>query len=240
MPSIPTSNKMFFCRVTTPPISIPNNLFIKTKFYTHQFTDFFYVHEHGHKTEKPHYHLLIICKTTKQEITKWIKDNFKVKGNEQFSVSDKYEPESRDESLIYMLKGGLNELQGPMQLAPETLENLKENYKNLIKKKQKDIDLKFEHYYNLIEKELKDKFNHYNYSGVNEFLSKLEHQQLFKIIYKILIKDAINRRTLFRRNIVSEHAFVYTCHFASPKQLHTILEQSTIKEIDKHFEKPLD
>ena len=98
-----------------------------------------------------------------------------------------------------MLKGGLNELQGPTQLAPELIEQLENDYKKLLKNKKSDIDQKFEHYYELIQEQLKDKFNKHRYTGVNEFLSKLEHQQLFKIIYNILIKDAISRRTFISK-----------------------------------------
>ena len=236
MPSIPKTLKMFFCRVTVPTTDLSSyDLSVQTKFYNHPFEEFFYVHEVGHKTEKPHFHLLIICKTTKIEITKWIRTNFNVTGNKQFSVVDKYAPDSILESLTYMHKGGLNQIYGKNEISIETLEQLKNNYKNILKDKKTNIDKKFEYYYDLILEQLETKFNKYNFNGYKEYLEQLEHTQLYKIIYDILLRNAISRRTLFRKNIIAEHAFVYCCHFADNKQLSIILDEVKDRECDKVF-----
>lgn len=238
MPTIPSNTKLYFCRITAPSNTIEAlklNLFIQTKHYKHNFTSLYYVHETGIKTEKPHYHLLIKCKTTKIEISKWIKQTFTLSGNEQFSVSDKYEETSWEKSLAYMHKGGINEIydaltQTKLEINEEYSNKLTELFNPNHTKKLKD-DTTFTHYMNLMitnynantETDLKLKFQQYNYD------------ELLKKIFYVLIKDAIKQRKRIMRTNLYDWSFTLTLHLCSYKEQERLIEKTLEETISKNL-----
>lgn len=252
MPSIPSASKMFFCRVTAPlntDLMDRLPMVIKTKFYSHPI-EFYYVHEEGLKTQKPHYHLLMICKTTKIEIIKYIKENFKVKGNEEYSVKDTYKPESKDMSLAYMLKGGLNDLiefniyKPGMVLCPLDAEDemqfyvdtpkyneLIELYKKIRGLKEKEVDDKFESYMNLVKEKLCG-----NYGDINVIMSKLGYIDVLKKIYYILIRDAISKRKRIMRCLLWDWSFTLTLHIATPSEQNKLINRTIDEQIKKNLD----
>lgn len=217
MPSIPKTLKMFFCRVTRPynqdvADSMISRKFIQTKFYKHDFEVIAFCHEVGNKTEKPHYHILYICKTTKSEIAKLLKDIFSIDncaGNKDFSVSDKYPPASFKISLAYMYKGGANKdrFHCATKKLPElfTIEDLIEIYEsNNCFMKLSVQQKKFKYYYELIKSKIPP--GPYNYAHY-------EKDELFSRIYSILLMDAKMRNVFFRFNIIAEQTRVLVFHF---------------------------
>ena len=227
MPSIPTSTKLFFCRITLPHNQTHEDLVmlsktISNKFYSHWIDFVALVHEIGEKTKKPHYHILIICKTTKPEIAKWLKTIFGVDGNEQYSIVDKYRPETFPISLAYMYKGGKNIL----KFKSWNLEYLKPSEAELIEiynlnnkfQKLSDAQKKFAYYYEMVKEQLP--------SWTMTLPSK---EKLFTLIYRILLKDAIKQKVLFRFNIISEHARCILIHI-NPYLIEHYCEQAQEKE----------
>lgn len=231
MPTKPTCVKMFFCRITVPldedlMESLP--LLIKTKFYNHPFDEFHWVHETGFKTEKPHYHILILCKTTKVEIQKWIKEQFKVNGNESFAVTDKYDKTSRNESLSYMLKAGLNKLRSSIKMESELIEELKELYRNKKILKDNEKDDKFEYYLNLVKTKLCG-----NYGDINVIMRDLDYVTVLKKIYYILIKNAISQRKRIMRCMLWDWSFTLTLHLCNDKEQNKLINRTIDEEIQK-------
>ena len=222
MPSIPTKIKLFFCRITRPfDLDTFENLHlnlthISNKFYSHPIDVLAYCHEVGLKTEKPHYHLLIICKTTKPEVTKLIKNFFKVTGNEDFSVVDKYLPETVNISLSYMFKGGSNgekfrmffkTADGSMP-SEETLIEIYNNNNQFMK--LSDAQKKFKFYLDLVKKELP------NWVTMDNFqigsLCMPSKENLFKWVYRILLKETLSHNVFFRFSTIQEHTRVICLH----------------------------
>jgi len=236
MPSIPTKSKMFFCRITRPlDLEIFENLHlslthISNKFYTHPIDVLAYCHEVGHKTEKPHYHLLIICKTTKPEVSKLLKTFFGCAGNEDFSVVDKYLPETVNISLSYMFKGGSNgekfrmffkTADGSMP-SEQTLIEIYNNNSQFTK--LSDAQKKFKYYYELVKQELPQ------WCLVSAPpMQPPSKEKLFFFIYRILLNEAMRTKTLFRFNIISEHARCILIHI-NPHLIHDYSELAQIKE----------
>lgn len=238
MPIIPFASKLFFCRVTAPdsPTILDNlDLYIKTKHYNHPFDKFFHIHEIGIKSEKPHYHLLIVCRTTRIEITKWIKNNFNVTGNQQFSVSDKYTPDSYESSLAYMYKGGLNEIyenKVKMNLTEETIEKLKSLYMPNKKSIDYKNDEKFEYYMKLI-------INNYNCATEKDLKIRLANNtycEVLKKLFYVIIKDAIKSRKRIMRCNLYDWSFTLTLHLCSFEQQEKLIN----KTIDETLEKNLN
>ena len=236
MPSIPTKTKMFFCRITRPfSLIVFENLHeelthISNKFYSHSIDVLAYCHEVGHKTEKPHYHLLIICKTTKPEVSKLIKQFFNCAGNEDFSVVDKYLPETVNISLSYMFKGGSNgekfrmffkTADGSMPSEQTLIEIYKDNNQFT---KLSDAQKKFSYYYELVKKELPQWC--LQSTPPMQLPTK---EKLFFMIYRILLNEAIRTKTLFRFNIISEHARCILIHI-NPVLVHWYSELAQITE----------
>ncbi len=239
MPSIPTKPKMFFCRITRPFSQIifetlhDELTHITNKFYSHPIDVLAYCHEVGKETEKPHYHLLIICKTTKHEVTKLIKQFFNCSGNEDFSVVDKYCPSTFNISLSYMFKGGTNGEKfrvfiksADFPYAMPSEQTMIEIYNNNSQfTKISDAQKKFKYYFDLVKKELPQ----WTLQETNNPLQIVTKEKLFFFIYRILLQDAIKTKTLFRFNIISEHARCILIHI-NPVLVHWYSEQSTIKE----------
>lgn len=243
MPCTPTALKMFFCRVTAPlnedlVDKLPR--YIKTRHYVHYFEEFYYVHECGHKTEKPHYHFLIICKTTKSEIQKWIKYHWNVvnydvddknSGNAIFAVSDRYAPESKDMSLAYMLKAGVNYLYEPMKTEHKYVDEKK--YLELIElyktKLQKTIDKdknQFDIKYNFIYNKLKD---YYNQSIKDDYI------ELIKFIYYELIKYEIAQRKIIKRYNLWDWSFTLALHLSTCKARIQLMQKTIDQQIEKNL-----
>ena len=249
MPTKPTSLKMFFCRITQPyDDTIWNDipLYIQTKFYKHFFAETYYVHETGIKTDKPHYHLLILCKTTKIEIQKWIKANFKVDGNKEYSVTDKYKIETKDISLAYMLKGGLNTLYEFTIYKPgfsttpidedeynyyidtdkynEIIEIFKKSneFKTIVK------DDKFEYYMTLVKSKICG-----NYGDINVIMRDLDYADVLRKIYYVLIKDAIAKCKRIMRCNLWDWSFTLTLHLCSTKEQDKLIRKTIDNELDK-------
>lgn len=233
MPTVPTVARLFFCRLTMPSNQelmdniLTSNMCCGAKHYTHPFLHFFYVHETGHKTNKPHYHFAIICKTNKPVIQEWIRRHFGLVGNEQFQVSDKYLPETLDETLSYMYKGGINVI----KVKPNNNYNIDESKLITLLNNRTTVnkgDDKFHHYFDIIKNRLKYKLQ--DISIIND------RQRLFNEIYKILMNEAISSCKLFRRNIIAEHAFVYLCHFSKPDMQEEIIRESGDTQYNKIFD----
>lgn len=251
MPSIPSASKMFFCRVTAPLNEdlvehIPK--IIKTKFYSHPIEEFYYVHEKGVKTEKPHYHFLIICKTTKHEIIKYFKTNFNVYGNKDYQINDKYKIETKDLSLAYMLKGGLNKLyefniyKPGMVLCPHDAEDEMKFYVDtskynelinitLSKHKDKIKDDKFEYYMNLVKTKLCG-----NYGDINVIMSKLDYITVLKKIYNILIRDDISKRKRIMRCLLWDWSFTLTLHLCTYEEQNKLIDRTINEQIKKNLD----
>jgi len=245
MPTTPSTPKMFFCRVTAPyDENHMDNLTgsIKTKFYHHTFEEFYYVHETGLKTEKPHYHLLIVCKTTKIEIQKWIKESWKCDGNESFSVSDKYLIDSKDISLAYMLKGGMNKLFERSYLKPGWLlsptdidfensvyiDNAKyieliEIFKGFKSKTIQKHDNQFETYMTMIKDKLRYEYNE-------------SYESILRKIYYLLIKDAIAQRKRIMRCNLWDWSFTLTLHVCSGTEQNKLIHRTIDQELDKKLQ----
>lgn len=255
MPCTPTALKMFFCRVTAPlnedlVSKLPR--YIKTKHYVHYFEEFYYVHECGCKTEKPHYHFLIICKTTKPEIQKWIKYNWNVvnydvddknAGNAIFAVSDRYKPDSKDMSLAYMLKGGINSLFEDNQYAPnwvltphedESIYINKEKYEELIElyktklqktidKDKKQFEIKFDYIMDKLQK-------HYDHNIKDDYI------QLLKFIYYHLINYEIQQRKIIKRYNLWDWSFTICLHICSYQEKVKLIEKTINEQIHKNLD----
>lgn len=252
MPTTPSLTKLFFCRVTAPlnedlMAKLPRH--IKTKHYVHYFTEFYYVHENGLKTEKPHYHLLILCKTTKHEIQKYIKYNWNIinyeddntaSGNAMFSVSDKYLPESKDMSLAYMLKGGLNKIYEDSSLKPgwtlcphdeiyiddTKYQDLILLYRTHITDKLKKDKNTFEEKYELI----KTKLHNHGHEFKDCYIG------LLRFIYHVLIHDEIRRKKIIKRHNLWDWSFTLTLHFVNFREQVKLIQ----KTIDDQLKKNLD
>jgi hypothetical protein len=254
MPTLPHHLKMFFCRVTAPlNEDLVENLprYIKTKHYVHYFEEFYYVHENGAKTEKPHYHFLILCKTTKPEIQKWIKFNWnvvnydvddKLSGNAIFSVSDRYKPDSKDISLAYMLKGGINSLFENCTCKPgwvltpfteiyidndkyiELIEIYKTTLLKSIDKDKKQFEIKYDY--------IKDKLDKHN----NHAYIKDDYIQLLKFIYHHLINYELQQRKIIKRYNLWDWSFTLCLHICTFKEKTKLIE----KTIDEQIQKNLD
>jgi len=228
MPSIPTTTKLFFCRITMPYNKVHEDLIMTTttisnKFYCHNIDLIALVSEFGEKTEKPHYHILIVCKTTKPEIKKLLKTIFGVEGNEQYSIVDKYRPETFPISLAYMYKGGKNIL----KFKSWNLEYLKPSETELVElykthnefHKTSDAQKKFFYYYEMVKEQLP------SWTA----LTVPGKEKLFFMIYRILLKDAMKQKVLFRFNIISEHARCILIHI-NPYLIDYYCEQAEEKE----------
>lgn len=253
MPSTPTALKMFFCRVTAP---LNENLvdklprYIKTKHYVHYFEEFYYVHETGCKTEKPHYHFLILCKTTKPEIQKWIKYNWNVvnydvddkySGNAIFAVSDRYKPETKDLSLAYMLKGGINDLYEDCSYKPgwvktpfteiyiddEKYLELIEIYKNKLDKSIDKEKNQFDVKYNYIIEKLNK--NNYGHTIKNDYI------QLLKFIYHHLLEYEIQQRKIIKRYNLWDWSFTLTLHICSYHEKLKLITRTIDQQIEKNL-----
>lgn len=256
MPSTPTTTRMFFCRVTAKYdenhiSSIPR--YIKTKHYVHYFTEFYYVHESGLKTEKPHYHLLIMCKTTKSEIQKYIKYNWNIinyeddntkAGNAMFAVTDKYEIESKDMSLAYMLKGGINKIFECKRITPEwslcpiddvnfphyinspKYKELIEIYKKHLCKKISKEKTKFQEYYDLIQYRLK----------AHGHRHKSCYVSLLKFIYHSLLMDEIAKCRCIKRYNLWDWTFTLTLHFVEYKEQVKLIEKTINDQLKKNLD----
>jgi len=237
MPITPTTDKLFFCRVTapeSPSLMAKLEHQITTKHYKHPFSKFYYVHECGLKTQKDHYHLLIICKTTRVEITKWIKTSFNVTGNEQFSVSDKYLPSSYESSLAYMYKGGLNvvyEFYDKCNLSEDTIVKLRELYTPFEKTSFRKTDEKFEYYMTLV-------LNNYNVITEKDLRLRLASNtycEVLKKIFYVMIKDAIKQRKRIMRCNLYDWSYTLTLHLCSCFEQERLIEKTINETLDKNL-----